>query len=144
MEQATINILIPVIGVIFTVTGGFVTWYLNERSKRIYEEYKRKEDRYSELIRSLKGFSVPPDTKLTREFLDQVYLCWMYCPDEVIGKANKFLLMTHEDTGNKYSNEEREKAVGELILCIRKDLIDRKPLRKTKLKPEDYKYLRAK
>jgi len=53
MEQETINILIPVIGAVLALIGGFITWYLNELSKRIYEEYKRKEERYSELIRSL-------------------------------------------------------------------------------------------
>jgi len=72
MEQATFNILIPVVGVIITFTGGFVTWYLNERSKRIYEEYKRKEERYSELIRSLKGFYAGSLSKeLKDEFLSE-------------------------------------------------------------------------
>lgn len=142
MEQTTINILIPVIGVVLTLIGGFVTWYLNERSKRTYEEYKRKEERYSELIRSLRGFYVDSFSKeLREEFLNQLNLCWMYCPDEVIHKAYKFLFMVH--TGKKYQDDEKEKAVGEFILAIRKDLINRKPLRKTELKPEDFKHLRA-
>lgn len=142
MEQTTINILIPVIGVVLTLIGGFVTWYLNERSKRTYEEYKRKEERYSELIRSLRGFYVDSFSKELRdEFLNQLNLCWMYCPDEVIHKAYKFLLMVH--TGKKYQDDEKEKAVGEFILAIREDLINRKPLRKTELKPEDFKHLRA-
>jgi hypothetical protein len=142
MEQTTINILIPVIGVILTLIGGFVTWYLNEHSKRIYEEYKRKEERYSELIRSLRGFYVDSFSKELRDqFLNQLNLCWMYCPDEVVHKAYKFLLMVHTD--KKFPDDEKEKAVGELILAIRKDLINRKPLRKTKLKPEDFKHLRA-
>ncbi len=142
MEQTTINILIPVIGVILTLIGGFVTWYLNEQSKRIYEEYKRKEERYSELIRSLRGFYVDSFSKeLTEQFLNQLNLCWMYCPDEVVRKAYKFLLMVHTD--KKYPDDEKEKAVGEFILTIRKDLINRKPLRKTELKPEDFKHLKA-
>jgi len=142
MEQTTINILIPVIGVILTLIGGFVTWYLNERSKRIYEEYKRKEERYSELIKSLRGFYVDSFSKELRDqFLNQLNACWMYCPDEVIYKAYTFLLMVHTD--NKFSDDEKEIAVGELILAIRKDLINRKPLRKTELKPEDFKHLKA-
>ena len=142
MEQATVNILIPVIGVILTLIGGFVTWYLNEQSKRSYEEYKRKEERYAALIRSLRGFYVDSFSKELRdEFLNQLNLCWMYCPDEVIHKAYKFLVMVH--TGKKYSEGEKEKAVGEFILAIRRDLINRKPLSKTELKPEDFKHLRA-
>lgn len=142
MEQATINILIPVVGVIFTLIGGFVTWYLNERSKRIFEEYRRKEERYSELIKSLRGFYVDSFSKeLRNQFVNQLNLCWMYCPDEVIHNAYKFLFMVHTD--KKCSDDDKEKAVGEFMLAIRKDLINRKPLRKTKLNPEDFKHLRA-
>jgi hypothetical protein len=43
----------------------------------------------------------------------------------------------------KSSDKEKEKAVGELILAIREDLISRKPLKKTLLKPEDFKHLKA-
>ena len=133
MGQTTVNILIPVIGVVLTLIGGFVTWYLNERSKRIYEEYKRKEERYSELIRSLRGFYVDSFSKESRdEFLNQLNLCWMYCPDEVIRRAYRFLSMVH--TGKEHSDDEKEKAVGEFILAIRKDLINRRPLRGHSLK----------
>jgi len=131
-----------VIGVIITFVSGFVIWYLNEQSKRIYEEYKRKEKRYSELIKSLKGFYISSFNKeLREEFLNQLNLCWMYCPDEVIYKAYRFLSMVH--TGKKYSDEEKEKAVGDFMLAIRKDLINREPLKQTELKPEDFKHLRA-
>ncbi len=33
-----------------------IGWYLNERSKRKWELYKRKEDNYKELIRTLRVF----------------------------------------------------------------------------------------
>jgi Pyruvate/2-oxoacid:ferredoxin oxidoreductase delta subunit len=134
--------LTPVIGAVIVFVSGLVTWYLNERSKRIYEEYKRKEEKYSALIRSLRGFYVDSFNKeLRTEFLNQLNLCWMYCPDEVIHKAYNFLLMVHTD--QKHSDEEKEKAVGELMFVIRKDLISRKPLEKTNLKPEDFRHLRA-
>ncbi len=147
MEQETFNVLIVLIPVI-TLGVGLLTWCLNERSKRVYEEYKRREERYSKLIISLKGFYVSLsdkelEKKLKTEFLVQVRLCWMYCPDEVIHKANSFLFMVEADIGRKYTDKERDKAVGELILAIRKDLISRKPLKKTKLRPEDFKHFRA-
>jgi hypothetical protein len=136
------KILIPVIGVILTLIGGVVMWYLNERSKRSYEEYKRKEERYAELIKGLRGFYVDSFSKELRDqFLHQLNLCWMYCPDEVVRKAYRFLFMLHTD--KKSSDDEKEKAVGELMLAIRKDLINRKPLRKTELKSEDFKHLKA-
>ena len=142
MEQGTVNILIPVIGAVVVFVSGLVTWYLNQRSKRIYEEYARKEEKYSGLIRSLRGFYINSfDKELRNEFLNQLNLCWMYCPDEIIHKSYNFLLMAHTD--QKHSDEEKEKAVGELMVAIRKDLISRKPLRKTNLKPEDFRHLRA-
>lgn len=142
MEQETLNILIPVIGGVFALIISLVTWYLNERSKRIYEEYKRKEEKYSELIRSLRGFYSNSASKEQKtKFLNQLNLCWMYCPDEVINKVYNFLSMVA--TVQKYSDEEKEKAVGEFMLAIRKDLIRKKPMKKTNLKPEDFKHLRA-
>jgi len=142
MEQETISVLIPVIGAVIVFVSGLVMWYLNERSKRIYEEYTRKEEKYSGLIRSLKGFYVTSfDKNLRNEFLNQLNLCWIYCPDEIIHKSYNFLLMVHTD--QQHSDKEKEKAVGELIVAIRKDLISRKPLRETNLRPEDFRHLGA-
>ncbi len=142
MEQETINILIPVISAAFTLIVGFLTWWSNERRKRIYDEYKRKEKKYSELIRSLKGFYIGSYNKeLIKEFLNQLNLCWMYCPDKVIRKAYNFLTKVH--TAQKYSDMEKEKAMGEFIVSIREDLINRKPLKESKLKAEDFKHLKV-
>ena len=94
------------------------------------------------MIRSLRGFYVDSLSKELRdEFLNQLNLCWMYCPDEVIHRAYRFLSMVHTD--KEHSDDEKEKAAGEFILAIRKDLVDRRPLRETKLKPEDFRHLRA-
>ena len=140
MDQSNINLIISVIGAGFIT--GIVTWYLNEKSKRIYQEYKRKEIKYSELIKCLRGFYISSfDKDLRNAFLNQLNLCWMYCPDDIIQKANNFLNMVQ--TGQEHSDEEKQKAVGELILAIRIDLISRKPLKKTTLKPEDFKHLTA-
>jgi len=56
----------------------------------------------------------------------------MYCPDEVIKKGYNFLHMVQDRQQDRqqYSEEDREKAIGELIIAIRKDLISRKLLKK--------------
>ena len=137
-----LNVLIPMIVAVIAFASALVTWCLNEKSKRSYEEYKRREDKYSGLIRSLRGFYVSSEnTELKTEFLNQLNLCWMYCPDEVIRKAYNFLNMVH--TGQKHSDHEKQRAVGELMLAIRKDLINRKPLRETSFRPEDFRHLKA-
>jgi len=119
-----------------------LAWHLNERAKRKWEEYGRKEERYKELLRTLKGFYVTtPDPKLKEEFIHQVNLCWRYTPDEVIQKAYTFLDKVH--IGANAKAKDREDAVGALVVAIRKDLLSRKTVKKTKLQASDYKHLRS-
>lgn len=119
-------------------------WIANEWRKRRWEEYQRKEDRYQELIKALKGFYVSSWSKeesklLKNQFIDQLNLCWMYCPDEVIHKAYAFIDSVH--TGQKSTDDEKEKALGELVLAIRKDLISQKVLKSTLLDSRDFRIL---
>lgn len=117
-------------------------WYFNERSKRIQQEYERKEESYKELLRTLRGFYVSgQDAQLKSEFLLQLNLCWLYAPDEVIKKSYKFLSLVH--TGVTAIDKQKELSVGELVAEIRKDLISRKVVKKSKLKAEDFKHLVA-
>lgn len=148
MDQNILNVPFSLISVIITILiglfGAILTWYLNERSKRSFEEYKRKEERYTELIKSLKGFystDFDENKKLRDEFINQVNLCWLYCPDDVILKAYNFLEKVHK--GKKYSQKQKEKALGEFILAIRNDLINMKKIKETKLDPEDFRHLKA-
>jgi len=122
--------------------GGVVTWRLNERSKRLLDERKWKEERYAELIRALKGFYLySSDTKLRETFLTQLNLCWMYCPDEVIRAAYDFLSTV--STEGTHTDEEKEGAAGRLMVAIREDLVSRKRLKKTELRPNDFRHLKA-
>lgn len=126
-----------------------LVWWLNERSKRQYDEYIRREKRYSALLQCLKGFYVGSSNpqKLKQEFLDQLDQCWLYCPDNVIRKGYDFLMTVH--TNNNVSDKEKENTLQEFILEIRKDLYGRGlfwqlgPFSKTKLKREDYKILKV-
>ena len=142
MAQSTIDTLIQVGGVVIALIAGFITLFINERSKRSEQEYKRKEERYVELVNALRGFYIDsPDKEKRENFLRQLNLCWLYCPDEVILKAYKFLMMVHTD--QKQTVAAREKAVGEFMLSVRMDLLGRKPVRSTSLSSEDFKHLRA-
>lgn len=142
MEQNTIVTLIQVGGTVFAFVAGFITLFINERNKRNQQEYKRKEERYIELVNALRGFYVDTfDQEKREKFLQQVNLSWLYCPDEVIQTAYNFLMMVH--TGQTRQDADKEKAVGEFMLAVRMDLIGRKPVKSTSLKPEDFKHLRA-
>lgn len=112
---------IPILAACLTIFGSVFLWVLSERSKRRHEVYKRKEERYATLIETLKGFYVnSQNSELKNAFLTQLNLCWMYCPDIVIQKAYVFIQMVHTHKDRVYSTEEKEKAVGEFILEIRK------------------------
>jgi len=136
------SVLVPLMVVVLTAFGGIITWSLNQKSNRAYEEYKRKEEKYSALIKSLKGFYVASYSKEMREeFLDQLNQCWLYCSDEVIEKAYNFLETVH--VGSKASEKQQRDLLGELVVAIRVDLISRKTLNSTKLTAEDFKHLYA-
>lgn len=127
------------------LAGAAVAWFINERRKRSTEEYERKERRYSALVDSLQGFYVtaPPDRAREEkaQFLRELNNCWLYCPDEVIRKAYVFLATVH--TGANSTDEAKEKAVGELVLSIRQDLLSRSTVRSIQLSARDFKHLRV-
>ena len=64
-----------------------------------------------------------------------------FLADAVIQKAYTFLRVVQPD--QKQADAEKEKAMGEFVLAIRKDLLSRKPVRGTALQPEDFKHFRA-
>ncbi|MCD6366549.1 MAG: hypothetical protein J7L46_03310 [Bacteroidales bacterium] len=123
------------------LVSAIVAWFANEWRKRIWEEYQRKEEKYKSLLKSLEGFYTFVDSseakKLKQTFLNHLNLCWLYCPDSVIEKAYEFLSCVHTDV--KCADDQKEKALGELVFAIRKDLLSRRIVKKTSLKPNDFK-----
>ena len=121
------------------LAGAVIAWIFNEKRKRAWEEYQRKEARYQELLRTMRGFYAQinePEKKA--EFVQQLNLCWLYCPDEVIEKGYAFL-----NTINSAEKTlvEKQTAHGNFVVAIRKDLLSRKITRKTKLTSRDYQHL---
>ena len=129
--------------------GGIIAWLANESRKRAWEEYKRKEEKYLNLISALKGFYIsaePENAKILKQrFLDQLDTCWLYCPDDVIKKGYAFLSTVHTDAKHKGLDLEKEKALGEFILAIRKDLFGKRFLffKRTSLLPDDFKIMKT-
>lgn len=121
--------------------GAVIAWFVNEWRKLASEQYQRKEESYKELIQCLKGFyiGIENSNKLKIEFLNQLNRCWLYCPDDVIKKGYAFLNTVHES--NSSTDEVKEKAMGEFIVAIRKDLLSRKLVKSTKLNSSDFKHL---
>ncbi len=121
---------------------GVIGWLVIEWRRRSWEQYQRKEDRYRELLQTSRGFYVSTqDTELKSAFLDQVNLCWLYCPDEVISRAYSFLETVH--VGNQSTDAQQEAAFGELVAAIRRDLFRRGMGRRTRLQASDFRHLKA-
>jgi len=127
------------------LVGAVLAWFWNERRKRVAEEYERKAEKYAALVDSLQGFYVgiseEDGRRLKARFLQELNKCWLYCPDEVIKKAYAFLDTAH--TKAQHGDEAKERAVGELMLAIRRDLLARKPVRTTALTIKDFRHLKA-
>ncbi|MCK5493464.1 MAG: hypothetical protein KAJ14_10180 [Candidatus Omnitrophica bacterium] len=137
---------VPIIVILITLGGSMLTWTANEKSKRLEEEFKRREERYSKLLDVMKGFYVgSTSTTQQQEFLKETDLSWLYCPDEIIRKAYAFLETLKPENKNRYSPEELNKTqkttLQELILAMRKDLIKREKLKETELKAEEFQIL---
>ncbi len=129
------------------LAGAVVAWAINEHRKRAAEDYARKELKYAALIESLDGFyshvsSKEEGLRLKARFLAELNKCWLYCSDDVIRRAYSFLETVHD--GEKKSDEVKERAVGELILSIRKDLLARSVVADTTLTASDFKHLMVK
>lgn len=139
-DAEVLKIILPAIIAIFA-------WLANEYKKRKWEEYKRKEERYVLLIQSLKGFYEgvdPEEAKAKKEkFMQQLNVCWLYCPDTVIKKAYNFL--DHVHTKSVKNDEEKEKALGDFVSSIRHDLLGKSFWfwNRSKLGDIDFKHLKA-
>jgi hypothetical protein len=120
--------------------GAVVAWFLNERRRRAWEEYLRKEERYRELLRTLAGFYLhASDSEVRRQFLEEYKRCWLYCSDEVIRAANAAMEVMVE--GTTLPNEIRLQRIGEFVLAIRRDLLRRNLTRHTALGASDFVHI---
>lgn len=140
----TLKELVPIFATCITLLGSFLIWSGTERSKRKQENYNRKEKIYAKLIESIKGFYTNSNQKELKDvFITQLNLCWLYSPDHIIRKVYAFLQMVHTNIDRPYSDEEKEKALAELILEMRNDLISNNNIKDTTLEPKEFKLLSA-
>lgn len=122
------------------LVGAVIAWFMNERRRRSWEEYLRKEERYRALLRTLSGFySHAADAKVREEFLEEYKRCWLYCDDEVIKAANSAMEVMVE--GTALPMEQRRERIGEFVLAIRRDLLRRTVTKRTNLRAADYVHI---
>lgn len=128
-----INTLLP----IFTaLIGSYLTYFFAIRSKREEAILKYKEEKYANLLVLFQGFVGSTATNETkRKFFEEQYRSWIYSSDEVVLAINKMIKLVIDAQGKDPDPEEGRKAVGNIVLAMRKDLKG-----KTNLTYKDFAY----
>ena len=126
----------------FPALAAIVAWFVNERAKLSWEQYKRKEENYKELLRCLRGFYVATQDKtLKDQFLHQVNLLWLYAPDDVVVAAYDFL--DSVKTGSTSSSVEKDSAAGAVVATVRRDLLSRRIVSRTSMDKSKFRHFHA-
>ena len=118
------------------IIGGLVTYYFTSKSKKFEAILKFREEKYSNLLILLQGFvgeTVSFETK--KKFFEEQYKSWIYCSDKVVKAINNMVLLVIESEGRDPDPEAGRKAIGNIVLAMRKDLLG-----KTSLSYMDFRY----
>jgi len=65
---------------------------------------------------------------LKREFFEEQYQSWLYASDEVVESLNAMVRLVIEGRGSAPDPEAGRKAVGEIVLAMRRDLLHKTAL----------------
>ncbi len=132
---------ISILGTLFialfsAITGGYITFYFSSKSKKDDAIIKFREEKYSNLLILLKGFvGDTANSETKRQFFDEQYRSWIYSSDEVVLAINNLVDLIKENETKDPNVEEGRKAIGNIVLAMRKDL-----LKKTNLNHKDFIY----
>lgn len=132
--------LITSLGLIVAAIVPTVTWYLNNQEGLKDKYYQRKEELYGKIIKGLGGLDDKnPDTLKADLFLESFNLCWLYSPDTILKTGYAFINCQKGNAG--CSQSQKKKLAGDLISMFRQDLINRKYLKQTRMKPTQFQFL---
>ena len=134
MENSLITILL--LPILTAVIGSYLTYYFTNKSKKSEAILRFKEEKYSNLLILMQGFvgkTTSGETK--RKFFEEQYKSWLYSSDEVVQAINEMVKLVIDSRGKAPDPERGRKAVGDIALKMRKDLLG-----KTKLDFKDFQY----
>jgi hypothetical protein len=132
----TTAILLVLIPIATAAISSYLTYFFAIKSKKSEAILKFKEEKYSNLLILLQGFvgkTTSGETK--RKFFEEQYKSWLYCSDSVVKAINKMVQLVIDSRGKEPDTEKGKKAVGNIVLEMRKDLLG-----KTELTTNDFKY----
>jgi hypothetical protein len=121
--------LIAVIPVLSAALGAFLTYLFASRMKRDEAIAHFKEEKYAKLLVKMQGFvGETTSGKLKKEFFEEQYQSWLYASDDVIKAMNHMVGLVIEGKGQAPDKEEGKRAVGNIVLAMRKDLLHKTDL----------------
>ena len=131
------NVFVILVGpFVAALASSYLTYFFTIKSKHKESILKFKEDKYSNLLILLQGFvgrTTSGETK--KKFFEEQYRSWLYSSDEVVKAINEMVELVIRSRGENPSPEEGRRAVGNIVVAMRNDLLGR-----TKLTYEDFRY----
>jgi hypothetical protein len=116
--------LIALVPLASAAMGAFLTYLFTSRSKREESIVRFKEEKYAKLLIKLQGFiGATTSAKLKRDFFEEQYQAWLYALDEVVESVNAMVHLVIDGRGSPPDPEAGRKAVGEIVLAMRRDLL---------------------
>ncbi len=128
--------LIALVPLLSAAVGAYFTYLFTARAARDQAISRFKEEKYAKLLVKLQGFvGSTRSAQLKREFFEEQYQAWLYASDEVVAAINALVQLVEEGQGKDPDPVAGRKAVGCVVLAMRKDL-----LRRTELNYESFRY----
>ena len=125
-----------ILPILTAIVGSYLTYYFASKSKRDEAISKYKEEKYSNLLILLQGFvGETANHQTKKKFFEEQYKSWLYSSDEVVEAINKMVTLIIESDGNNPNQQKGRKAVGDIVVAMRKDLLG-----KTKLDYSSFRY----
>ena len=131
------ELLISLVPLTSAAIGAFLAYLFSSRAKRDESIVRFKEEKYARLLVMLQGFvGATTSAQLKREFFEEQYQSWLYASDDVVQSINAMVSLVINSRGSEPDAAAGRKAVGEIVLAMRRDL-----LQKTNLDYTAFQYI---
>ncbi|MCA0175719.1 MAG: hypothetical protein LCH73_05430 [Proteobacteria bacterium] len=132
------DLLIALVPLLGAALGAFLAFYFTSRAKRDESIIRFKEEKYSKLLVKLQGFvGTTTSGQMKREFFEEQYQSWLYASDEVVEAINTLVQLVIASGGSPPDPAAGRKALGNIVLAMRLDLLKRTALSHTAFKYTD-------
>jgi hypothetical protein len=122
--------------ILTALVSSYLTYYFTSRSKKEEAIVRFKEEKYAKLLIKMQGFvGNTTSSKAKKEFFEEQYQSWLYCSDDVVTSINRMVKLVIDSHGSEPNQEQGRKAIGDIVLAMRKDLLG-----KTKLGYKAFQY----